>query len=79
MSHPRDTWPVVAVSAAGVVFILLGLMALALPTAQEGVQILMLDSQHAIYLMDVAGGFAIGLGVVLTWLGSRVWHHILRG
>ncbi len=30
MSRTRSTWPVVAVSAAGVLFILLGLVALAL-------------------------------------------------
>jgi hypothetical protein len=36
-----------------------------------------LDSQHAIYLMDVAGSFAIGLGFVLTWLGGKLWNRQL--
>jgi len=36
-----------------------------------------LDSQHAINLMDVAGSFAIGLGVVLTWLGGKLWNRQL--
>ncbi len=79
MSRTRSTWPVVAVSAAGVLFILLGLVALALPTSQEGAQVWQLDPQHAVTLMDVAGAFALGLGIMLTWVGSRVWHHILQG
>jgi hypothetical protein len=66
---------VVALSGAGVVFILLGLMALALPTAHEGAYIWQLNGQHTFYLMDIAGSFAIGFGVILTWLGSRLWKH----
>ncbi|MCJ7548274.1 MAG: hypothetical protein MUQ30_01155 [Anaerolineae bacterium] len=77
MPAPRHNWLVVALSAAGVIFILLGLLALALPTSQEGIHVWQLDSQHAIYLMDVAGSFAIGLGVVLTWLGGKLWNRQL--
>jgi hypothetical protein len=77
MPAPRHNWLVVALSAAGVIFILLGLLALALPTSQEGIHVLQLDSQHAIYLMDVAGSFAIGLGLVLTWLGGKLWNRQL--
>ena len=77
MPAPRHNWLVVALSAAGVIFILLGLWALALPTSQEGMHVWQLDSQHAIYLMDVAGSFAIGLGFVLTWLGGKLWNRQL--
>jgi len=77
MPSPRHNWLVVALSAAGVIFILLGLLALALPTSQEGMHVWQLDSRHAIYLMDVAGSFAIGLGLVLTWLGGRLWNRQL--
>ena len=37
MSPAQRNWPVIAISSAGVAFILLGLLALALPPAQEGV------------------------------------------
>jgi len=74
---PSHNWLVVALSAAGVIFILLGLLALALPTSQEGMHVWQLDSRHAIYLMDVAGSFAIGLGLVLTWLGGKLWNRQL--
>lgn len=77
MLSPRHNWLVVALSAAGIIFILLGLLALALPTSQEGMHVWQLDSRHAIYLMDVAGSFAIGLGLVLTWLGGKLWNRQL--
>jgi len=64
-----------ALSSAGVTFILLGLLALALPTAYEGAQLWQFDSGHAIYLMDLAGAFALGMGVVLTWLGGKLWSY----
>jgi hypothetical protein len=67
-----------ALSGAGVIFILLGLLTLALPTAQEGAQLWQLDSGHAIYLMDLAGLFALGMGVVLTWLGGKLWSYQFR-
>jgi hypothetical protein len=70
----RGNWLVIAVNAAGVLFILLGLLTLALPTPYEGPQLWELDSQHAVYLMDAAGSFVLVLGLVLTWLGSRIWH-----
>ena len=57
---------------------LLGLAALALPTSQEGVQLWELDSQHVVYVMDIAGSFALGLGLALTWVGSKVWNRHLR-
>ncbi len=69
---------VVALSAAGVVFILLGMLALALPTAQEGLHIYQLDSAHAFYLMDLAGVFTLALGVMLTWLGGQFWSRQLH-
>ncbi len=78
MPPSRGNWLVIAVNAAGVLFILLGLLALALPTAQEGVQLWELDSQHAIYMMDAAGSFVLALGLILTWLGSRIWQRHLR-
>jgi hypothetical protein len=78
MPLSRGNGLVIAVSAAGVFFILLGLLALALPTPFEGPQLREFDSQHAIYLMDAAGIFVLVLGLVLTWLGSRIWHRYLQ-
>ena len=71
-------WPVIALSGAGVAFILLGLLALALPAAQEGARIWQLDSGHTVYLMDLAGAFALSMGVVLTWLGGKLWSYQFR-
>ena len=73
MDEPKYNNVVLALSAAGVLFILLGLFALALPTAHEGMRIWQLDSAHSFYLMDVAGMFTLGLGVILTWLGGKFW------
>ena len=69
---------VIALSGAGVIFILLGLLALALPTAQEGMRIVQLDTEHALYLLDVAGGFVILFGLLLIWLGGQFWSRQLR-
>lgn len=74
----RRTWLVMALSAAGVIFILLGLMALALPTTYEGFDVWQMDSGHALHLMDAIGAFALGLGVVLNWLGGTLWKHLMR-
>ena len=65
---------VIAMSAAGVLFILLGLSGLALPQSQEGVRLWQLDSEHAVHLMDLAGTFALGIGLILTWLGGKYWN-----
>jgi hypothetical protein len=78
MLFSRGNWLVIAVNAAGVLFIVLGLLALALPTPYEGPQLWELDAQHAISLMDAAGSFVLALGMLLTWLGSRIWHRSLR-
>jgi cytochrome c biogenesis protein CcdA len=77
MSPVQRNWPVIAISGAGVAFILLGLLALALPPAQEGIRLWQLDHQHAVYQMDVAGSFALGLGMALTWLGGKLWNRQL--
>jgi hypothetical protein len=69
---------VIALSLGGLAFILLGLLVIALPTAREGIQLWELDDRHAIYLMDIAGGFALGLGLALTWLGGKVWNRQLQ-
>jgi len=50
----------------------------ALPAPQEGAQLLQLDSQHAVNVMDVAGSFVLGLGLALTWIGSRLWNRHLQ-
>lgn len=68
---------VVALSAAGLIFILLGFLALALPPSQEGVHVWQIDALHAIYLMDVAGVFALGMGLALAWLSGKLWNHHL--
>ncbi|MGC9468300.1 MAG: hypothetical protein ACP5HS_06905 [Anaerolineae bacterium] len=77
MPSLKDNGLVVAVSSAGVLFILLGLLALALPPSQEGVELWQLGPLHAIYLMDAAGAFALGLGVALTWVGGKLWNRQL--
>ncbi len=77
MSH-RGHWGVTAISAAGIMFMILGLTAVALPAPQEGAQLLQLDSQHAVNVMDVAGSFVLGLGLILTWIGSRLWNRHLQ-
>lgn len=78
MPVSRYNWLVIALSGAGVVFIILGLLALALPTAQEGMRIIQLDNEHALYLLDIAGGFVILFGLLLTWLGGKFWNRQLR-
>lgn len=71
-------WQVPALSAAGICFILLGLLALALPVAQEGGLIWRLDGSHALSWMDLLGLFFTCLGVMLTWLSGLVWRRQLR-
>lgn len=78
MSLPKYNWLVLALSGAGVIFILLGLMALALPETYEGIYILHLDSQHSFRLMDVVGVFVLGMGVILNWLGGALWKYQMR-
>ena len=78
MLTTRSNGVVISLSAAGVLFILLGLVALALPAPQEGIRILQLDGAHTLYSMDIAGMFTIGLGVVLTWLSGKFWTRQLR-
>ncbi len=77
MLFQENNWVVFTTSAAGIAFILLGLLALAPPTAQEGILLWQLNARRALYLMDVAGGFAIGLGLALTWLSSRLWNRLV--
>ena len=78
MQTPKYNGVVTALSAAGVLFIVLGLLALALPTPQEGMYVGQLDSDHSFYLMDVAGMFTLGLGVILSWLSGKFWAWQLR-
>ena len=78
MPASRFNWLVIALSGAGIIFMLLGLVALALPTAQEGIRIVQIDREHALYLLDIAGGFVILFGLLLTWLGGKFWSRQLR-
>ena len=66
-------WGIISLSVAGIFFILLGLVALALPDGQEGMIVWQLNPEHALCLMDSAGVFATTLGVSLTWLGGMFW------
>ena len=66
-------WGIIGLSVAGIFFILLGLVSLALPDGQEGVMLWQLDPDHALRLMDSVGVFAMVLGVSLTWLGGMFW------
>jgi hypothetical protein len=77
MLSDENKWAVFAASAAGITFILLGLLALALPPAREGVLLWELSARHTIYLMDAAGSFALGLGLALTWIGGKLWNRLL--
>lgn len=74
----QDDLAVPALSAAGVCFILLGLIAFALPAAYEGELLMMVTPNHSLHTMDVAGGFAVALGIVLTWLGGMLWQRQMR-
>ena len=74
----KHNWLVIMLSGAGVLFILMGLMALAVPTTHEGMYIWQLDSDHTFRLMDAVGAFALAIGVVLTWLGGVLWKYQMR-
>ena len=74
----KQHWLVIALSGAGVLFILLGLMALALPDTYEGAYVWQLNSEHTFYLMDVVGVFVLALGVILNWLGGALWKSQMR-
>jgi len=70
---PRVNWVVLTLSGLGVALILLGLLALALPPAYEGIRLWQLDGQHTLYLMDLVGLVAVAAGMGSTWLGGLVW------
>ncbi len=70
-------WRVLALSLAGLLFILLGLAVLLVPASQEGTLLLYLDPNHALHWLDVAGVLVAGLGVVLAWLGGMLWQKTL--
>jgi hypothetical protein len=78
MAAPKHSWLVIALSGAGVLFILLGLMALALPETYEGSYVWQLNSEHTFHLMDIVGVFALALGVILNWLGGTLWKSQMR-
>jgi hypothetical protein len=77
MLFQENNWVVFTTSAAGIAFILLGLLAVSLPTSHEGILIWQLNARRAIYLMDAAGSFAVGLGMALTWLSGKLWNRLL--
>lgn len=74
----QGDWTVPALSAAGISFILLGLIAFALPADYEGELLVLLTPNHSLHTMDVAGAFALGLGIALTWLGGMLWQRQMR-
>ena len=78
MTAPKQNWLVIALSGVGVLLILLGLMALALPESYEGFYVWQLNSEHTFHLMDVVGVFALALGVILNWLGGALWKSQMR-
>jgi hypothetical protein len=73
----RD-WRVLALSVAGIFFIMMGLVILALPSDQEGAILWQLSPEHAVRWMDVAGVFLAGLGVMLTWVGALLWQRQMQ-
>lgn len=74
----QGDWTVPALSAAGISFIFLGLIAFALPASFEGELVLLLTPNHSLHTMDVAGAFAVILGIALTWLGGKLWQRQMR-
>ncbi len=76
--HTDKDWYVLALSGAGSCFILLGLIALALPSAYEGPLLYRLGPEHAIRLMDVAGMFGTGIGVMVSWLSGMLWQRQMK-
>jgi hypothetical protein len=78
MTAPKHHWMVIALSGVGVLFILLGLMALALPDTYEGIYVWQLNSEYTFRLMDVVGVFVLALGVLLNWLGGVLWKSQMR-
>ncbi len=73
-----NTGLVITLSLAGILFILTGLIALAIPTAYEGAVLWRLDGEHTLSLMDVIGLFTVAMGVSLTWLGGILWTRLVR-
>ncbi len=73
-----NTGLVIALSLAGILFILTGLVALAVPTIYEGAILWRLDGEHTLSLMDIIGLFTTAMGVILTWLGGVLWTRIVR-
>ncbi len=71
-------WRILALSAAGIFFIALGLVIFALPADQEGDILWQIGPKHALRLMDLAATFATGLGVALTWLGGMLWQRQIK-
>lgn len=74
----QGEWAIPALGCAGVCFILLGLITFALPPSYEGELLMLLTPNHSLHLMDVAGGFAVGLGILLTWLGGMLWQRQMQ-
>jgi hypothetical protein len=71
-------WLIMGFSAAGVLCILLGLLALAIPASKEGAIVWQVDSRHTVYMMDAAGLIASAMGVFLTWLSGKLWQHRIK-
>jgi hypothetical protein len=71
-------WRVLALSAAGIFFIALGLVIFALPDDQEGAILWQLGPEHAFRVMDLAAAFTTALGVALTWLSGMLWQRCTK-
>ncbi|MGC9398679.1 MAG: hypothetical protein ACP5HM_06040 [Anaerolineae bacterium] len=73
-----EDWRVIALSAAGICFIALGLFIFALSEDQEGTVLWQLGSEHALRTMDLAATFTVSLGVALTWIGGMLWQRQIK-
>jgi len=77
-AYTGKDWRILALSGAGSIFIILGLMTLALPSTYEGMLVLGLGPEHALRMMDIAGMFSAGIGVILTWLSGMLWQRQMQ-
>ncbi len=66
-------WYIVVLAALAVILVVGGLLALILPEDYEGEEIYRIDRMHAVRMLDVLGGAALGAGCLLAWTAGILW------